>query len=74
MRILTLARWWVVIIGGVRLAEALTRVPLPPRVQTFLHNRLGGLQVMPPGSDKWLYIKVRARVSAQRLARLELAH
>ncbi|EPS98874.1 hypothetical protein FOMPIDRAFT_1024447 [Fomitopsis schrenkii] len=24
---------------------------------TFLHNRLGGLQVMPPGSDKWLYIK-----------------
>ncbi|KAH9928942.1 Clavaminate synthase-like protein [Fomitopsis serialis] len=24
---------------------------------TFLHNRLGGLQVMPPGSDKWQYIK-----------------
>ncbi|KAI0718464.1 Clavaminate synthase-like protein [Fomitopsis betulina] len=24
---------------------------------TFLHNRLGGLQVMPPGSDKWLYIR-----------------
>ncbi|KAH9921158.1 Clavaminate synthase-like protein [Fomitopsis serialis] len=24
---------------------------------TFLHNRLGGLQVMPPGSDRWQYIK-----------------
>lgn len=28
------------------------------RIQTFLHNRLGGLQVMPPGSDNWQYIKV----------------
>ncbi|KAL6304008.1 Clavaminate synthase-like protein [Sparassis latifolia] len=24
---------------------------------TFLHNRLGGLQVLPPDSQKWLYIK-----------------
>ncbi|PCH34265.1 Clavaminate synthase-like protein [Wolfiporia cocos MD-104 SS10] len=24
---------------------------------TFLHNRLGGLQVMPPGTQKWLYVK-----------------
>ncbi|KAH9828690.1 Clavaminate synthase-like protein [Rhodofomes roseus] len=24
---------------------------------TFLHNRLGGLQVMPPGTQRWLYIK-----------------
>ncbi|KZT73274.1 Clavaminate synthase-like protein [Daedalea quercina L-15889] len=24
---------------------------------TFLHNRLGGLQVLPPGSQRWLYIK-----------------
>jgi len=24
---------------------------------SIVHNRLGGLQVMPPGSDKWLYIK-----------------
>jgi len=24
---------------------------------TFLHNRLGGLQVMPPGTQKWVYIK-----------------
>ncbi|TBU29791.1 Clavaminate synthase-like protein [Dichomitus squalens] len=24
---------------------------------TFLHNRLGGLQVMPPGSQEWLYVK-----------------
>ncbi|OCH95737.1 Clavaminate synthase-like protein [Obba rivulosa] len=24
---------------------------------TLVHNRLGGLQVMPPGTDKWLYIK-----------------
>ena len=31
-----------------------------PYPQSFLHNRLGGLQVLPPGSDKWFYIKVRA--------------
>ncbi|KAH9936761.1 Clavaminate synthase-like protein [Epithele typhae] len=24
---------------------------------SFLHNRLGGLQVLPPGSDQWFYIK-----------------
>ncbi|KAH9848649.1 Clavaminate synthase-like protein [Lenzites betulinus] len=24
---------------------------------SFLHNRLGGLQVLPPGSDQWLYVK-----------------
>ncbi|EMD38840.1 hypothetical protein CERSUDRAFT_104154 [Gelatoporia subvermispora B] len=24
---------------------------------SFLHNRLGGLQVLMPGSDKWLYVK-----------------
>ncbi|KAM5535885.1 hypothetical protein V8D89_010503 [Ganoderma adspersum] len=24
---------------------------------TFLHNRLGGLQVLPPGSQEWLYVK-----------------
>ncbi|KAI0783127.1 Clavaminate synthase-like protein [Abortiporus biennis] len=24
---------------------------------TIVHNRLGGLQVMPPGTDEWLYIK-----------------
>ncbi|KAH9932074.1 Clavaminate synthase-like protein [Epithele typhae] len=24
---------------------------------TFLHNRLGGLQVMPPGTNEWLYVK-----------------
>ncbi|RDX48491.1 Clavaminate synthase-like protein [Lentinus brumalis] len=24
---------------------------------SFLHNRLGGLQVLPPGSDKWFYVK-----------------
>lgn len=24
---------------------------------SFLHNRLGGLQVYPPGADKWYYIK-----------------
>ena len=27
--------------------------------QSFLHNRLGGLQVLPPGSERWQYIKVR---------------
>ncbi|KAI8990726.1 Clavaminate synthase-like protein [Trametes punicea] len=26
---------------------------------SFLHNRLGGLQVLPPGSDKWYYVKPR---------------
>jgi isopenicillin N synthase-like dioxygenase len=24
---------------------------------TILHNRLGGLQVMPPGQDKWSYVR-----------------
>ncbi|EMD42247.1 hypothetical protein CERSUDRAFT_43175 [Gelatoporia subvermispora B] len=24
---------------------------------TLVHNRLGGLQVMPPGTDKWFYVK-----------------
>ncbi|KAM5537782.1 hypothetical protein V8D89_008550 [Ganoderma adspersum] len=24
---------------------------------SFLHNRLGGLQVLPPGSDRWSYVK-----------------
>ncbi|KAI1790646.1 Clavaminate synthase-like protein [Ganoderma leucocontextum] len=24
---------------------------------SFLHNRLGGLQVLPPGSDRWFYVK-----------------
>ncbi|KAI9059088.1 Clavaminate synthase-like protein [Trametes sanguinea] len=24
---------------------------------SFLHNRLGGLQVLPPGADKWYYVK-----------------
>lgn len=27
--------------------------------QTFLHNRLGGLQVMLPGTTDWRYVKVR---------------
>lgn len=27
--------------------------------QAIIHNRLGGLQVMPPNTEKWLYIKVR---------------
>ena len=26
--------------------------------QSFLHNRLGGLQVMPPGTEDWQYVKV----------------
>ncbi len=26
--------------------------------QSFLHNRLGGLQVLPPGADEWNYVKV----------------
>lgn len=26
--------------------------------QSFLHNRLGGLQVMVPGTEEWQYIKV----------------
>ena len=27
-------------------------------LQSFLHNRLGGLQVLPPGSESWQYVKV----------------
>ena len=26
--------------------------------QSFLHNRLGGLQVLPPGHTEWCYVKV----------------
>lgn len=26
---------------------------------SFLHNRLGGLQVLPPGAEDWQYVKVR---------------
>lgn len=26
---------------------------------SFLHNRLGGLQVLPPGVKEWQYVKVR---------------
>jgi isopenicillin N synthase-like dioxygenase len=26
--------------------------------QSFLHNRLGGLQVLVPGTDSWQYVKV----------------
>ena len=26
--------------------------------QTILHNRTGGLQVLPPGSTEWYYVKV----------------
>lgn len=33
-----------------------------PRFQTILHPRLGGLQVLPPGSSEWLYVKVRSVV------------
>lgn len=29
--------------------------------QSFLHNRLGGLQVLPPGYTEWQYVKVRIR-------------
>jgi isopenicillin N synthase-like dioxygenase len=28
--------------------------------QSFLHNRLGGLQVLVPGTEKWQYVKVRS--------------
>jgi hypothetical protein len=26
--------------------------------QSFLHNRLGGLQVLVPGTEEWKYVKV----------------
>lgn len=29
---------------------------------SFLHNRLGGLQVLVPASDSWQYIKVLAKI------------
>lgn len=36
---------------------------------SFLHNRLGGLQVLVPGSEQWQYIKVQFYVpSLCRLA------
>ena len=31
--------------------------------QSFLHNRLGGLQVMVPGTETWQYVKVRSDTS-----------
>jgi hypothetical protein len=31
--------------------------------QSFLHNRLGGLQVLVPGLESWQYIKVRCDIS-----------
>ncbi|KAJ7130713.1 hypothetical protein C8R46DRAFT_1168777 [Mycena filopes] len=38
-----------------------TRVALGPHTDfgslSFLHNRLGGLQVLPPGYEQWQYIK-----------------
>lgn len=30
--------------------------------QSFLHNRLGGLQVLPPGTTEWKYVKVSPRL------------
>ena len=30
--------------------------------QAIVHNRLGGLQVLPPGTEKWLYVKVSINV------------
>ena len=42
-----------------------TAAPLPTlwsdRIQSFLHNRLGGLQVMVPGTAEWQYVKVILR-------------
>lgn len=32
---------------------------------TFLHNRLGGLQVLPPGSSTWTHVKARLHFSGQ---------
>lgn len=31
--------------------------------QSFLHNRLGGLQVLAPGSEDWQYVKVPLNTS-----------
>ncbi len=30
--------------------------------QSFLHNRLGGLQVMVPGTNEWQYVRVRRAI------------
>lgn len=35
--------------------------PLMSPMQSFLHNRTGGLQVLPPDMDEWQYIKVSPR-------------
>ncbi len=34
--------------------------------QAFLHNRLGGLQVLLPGTDEWKYVKVRIQFTSPR--------
>ena len=41
--------------------------------QSFLHNRLGGLQVLPPGSEEWQYVKVRIFHSSESISSHELS-
>ncbi|CAA7263551.1 unnamed protein product [Cyclocybe aegerita] len=36
---------------------------------SFLHNRLGGLQVLVPGSDSWQYVKLEAYPGPRHLQR-----
>ncbi len=35
---------------------------------SFLHNRLGGLQVLPPGYTEWQYVKVSRQITLLDLA------
>lgn len=48
------------------------RAPLARSLQTLLDNTLtGGLQVLPPGSDEWLFVKVCRQASRLMLAATE---
>ncbi|KAH9911089.1 Clavaminate synthase-like protein [Epithele typhae] len=38
-------------------AKTLLTVHINFRSLSLLHNRLGGLQVLPPGSDQWFYVE-----------------
>jgi len=40
-------------------SKYVTSVVLTIYRQSFLHNQLGGLQVMPPGYSEWSYVRVR---------------
>ena len=44
--------------GSLVCRTAPSSISRPDSLQSFLHNRLGGLQVMVPGTEEWQYVKV----------------